>query len=181
MWRVLLPILCAIAVCVAYRDGRVHPRDIEVITLRAGSYTNGRRSLRIPQLLAVEAPSDVAWRPDSVQCTHVGWDGRDVQWRCETHDMPSDLKFGRMEVNCEGYESPDDEYVLEGSCGLEYELLRNRPVPPPTTHYTYESSPPFTHKDTTTFLIALAIMAVIAIICIIVGCLLDCVRLAAAN
>jgi hypothetical protein len=173
MWRVLLPILCAFAVCVAYRDGRVHPRDIEVITLRAGSYTNGRRSLRIPQLLAVEAPPDVVWRPDSVQCTNVGWDGRDVQWRCETHDMPSDLKFGRMEVNCEGYESPNDEYVLEGSCGLEYELLRNRP-PPPTTHYTYESSPPFTHKDTAAFFFVIALIAAAATICIFVSWVLEC-------
>lgn len=164
MRRVLLPILCATAVCMAYRDGRVHPRDIEVITLRAGSYTKGRRSLRIPQLLAVEAPPDVAWRPDSVKCTNVGWDGRNVQWRCETHDMPTDLKFGRMDVSCEGYESPDDEYVLEGSCGLEYELLRNRPPPP--TSPTHESSPPpFTHKDAAALCLVTVSVAVAITFC----------------
>ena len=150
--------------------------------------TEGRRSLRIPQLLAVEAPPDVAWRP--VQCINVGWDGRDVQWRCETHDMLLDLKFGRMEVNCEGYESPDDEYVLEGSCGLEYELLRNRPVPTahytyessppfthkpvPTTHYTYESSPPFTRKDAAAFFLVIALIAAAATICIFVSWVLEC-------
>ena len=169
--RCVLLVLFGVAAC-AFSRGRVHPRDIEVITLRAGSYTEGRRSLRIPQLLAVDAPPDVAWRADSVQCTNVGWDGRDVQWRCETHDMPSDLKFGRMEVNCEGYESPDDEYVLEGSCGLEYELLRNRPVP--TTHYTYESSPPFTHKDTAAFFLVIALIAAAATIYIFVSWVLEC-------
>eukprot|EP00897_Mesotaenium_endlicherianum_P010918 jgi/Mesen1/9855/ME000070S09140 len=57
------------------------------------------------------------------QCTNVGSNGRDVQWRCEA-DLPAHLTFGHTEVVCEGYESAADARVLEGSCGLEYSLKR---------------------------------------------------------
>ncbi|XP_058496117.1 store-operated calcium entry-associated regulatory factor-like [Solea solea] len=30
--------------------------------------------------------------------------------------------FGRIKVSCEGYNHPNDAYILKGSCGLEYSL-----------------------------------------------------------
>ncbi|CAB5182908.1 unnamed protein product [Rhizophagus irregularis] len=42
-------------------------------------------------------------------------------WKCEA-DLPKSLKFGRLKVTCEGYEHPNDQYVLKGSCGLKYTL-----------------------------------------------------------
>ena len=32
------------------------------------------------------------------------------------------MSSGKISVSCEGYNSPDDAYVLQGSCGLEYTL-----------------------------------------------------------
>jgi hypothetical protein len=32
--------------------------------------------------------------------------------------------MGRIEVVCEGYDYPDDPYILQGSCGLEYRVER---------------------------------------------------------
>jgi len=32
--------------------------------------------------------------------------------------------MGRVQVGCEGWESSDDPYILKGSCGLEYTLLK---------------------------------------------------------
>ena len=40
-----------------------------------------------------------------------------LQWECKT-DMNSQYKFGEIAVNCEGYDYPDDPYVLKGSCGV---------------------------------------------------------------
>merc|ERR1712107_882303 len=37
-------------------------------------------------------------------------------------DMDNGLRFGQVEVVCEGYDYPDDPYILAGSCGLEYTL-----------------------------------------------------------
>ncbi|KAJ8269366.1 hypothetical protein COCON_G00119730 [Conger conger] len=59
--------------------------------------------------------------PDVVQCQNKGWDGVDVQWECKT-DMDNAYRFGRIEVSCEGFNHPDDPYILKGSCGLEYAL-----------------------------------------------------------
>ncbi len=36
--------------------------------------------------------------------------------------MDNDFRLGRVEVVCEGYDYPDDPYILKGSCGLEYTL-----------------------------------------------------------
>lgn len=36
--------------------------------------------------------------------------------------MDNWYRFGKVEISCEGYNSPDDPYILRGSCGLEYTL-----------------------------------------------------------
>ena len=40
-----------------------------------------------------------------------------LQWECKT-DMDSQYRFGEIAVSCEGYDYPDDPYVLKGSCGV---------------------------------------------------------------
>lgn len=61
------------------------------------------------------------YKPTTVQCSNSGSDGQDTQWRCEA-EMDADVAFDKVEVSCEGYYAPDDEYVLKGSCGLDYSL-----------------------------------------------------------
>nr|BDT62797.1 MAG: SARAF-like protein [Metapenaeus joyneri majanivirus] len=99
-------------------------KDIEVLTLSAGKMTNGKRSTPIPQLECIKsgtAPCD-AFKPRVVQCLNRGWDGVNVQWECKA-DMDNELRFGQLEVSCEGYRYRDDpSYVLKGSCGLRYSL-----------------------------------------------------------
>ena len=58
-----------------------------------------------------------------VQCYNRGSDGLDVQWECKT-DMDNKYRFGKISVSCEGYDSPDDPYILAGSCGLDYTFDR---------------------------------------------------------
>lgn len=35
--------------------------------------------------------------------------------------MDSKYRFGKIDVSCEGYDHPDDPYVLRGSCGVRRE------------------------------------------------------------
>lgn len=51
----------------------------------------------------------------------MGSDGKDVQWKCEA-EFDRRVVFDTVHVSCEGYHAPDDDYILEGSCGLEYRL-----------------------------------------------------------
>lgn len=101
---------------------RVLLEKVSAITLEEGKMTNARRSSPIPQLECVGGSAGChSYHPRVVQCRNVGFDGYDVQWQC-TADMDAAYRFGRVEVSCEGYDNPDDPYILRGSCGLRYEI-----------------------------------------------------------
>lgn len=65
------------------------------------------------------------YAPDVVQCYNRGFDGVDVQWECKSQ-LDENVKFGKLNVICEGYDYPDDSYILAGSCGVNiYFCSRN--------------------------------------------------------
>ncbi|KAF3022406.1 hypothetical protein E8E14_004945 [Neopestalotiopsis sp. 37M] len=99
--------------------------EVQSLTLRGGAKTAHRRVAAAPQLKCVSHPSlcklhDV----DLMRCTNQGsgYSDEDIQWSC-TANLPPTLKLGSTDVICEGYASSDDEYVLKGSCGVEYRLV----------------------------------------------------------
>ncbi|CAB1327211.1 unnamed protein product [Coregonus sp. 'balchen'] len=99
----------------SWNDGSVLLRDVQVLTLYKGKYTTARRSSPVPQLQCVRGSAGCgSFIPEVVQCTNKGWDGVDAQWECKT-DMDNAYKFGRIEVSCEGFNHPDDAYILKGS------------------------------------------------------------------
>nr|KAF6370440.1 store-operated calcium entry associated regulatory factor [Myotis myotis] len=101
---------------------RILLRDIQALTLHYDRYTTSRRLNPIPQLRCVGGTAGCdTYTPKVIQCQNKGWDGYDVQWECKT-DLDVAYKFGKTVVSCEGYESSEDQYVLRGSCGLEYDL-----------------------------------------------------------
>ncbi|XP_073698208.1 store-operated calcium entry-associated regulatory factor isoform X2 [Garra rufa] len=105
-----------------WNDEAVLLRDVQVLTLHKGRYTTARRSSPVPQLQCVGGTAGCgAFVPEVVQCYNRGSDGIDTQWECKA-DMDNAYRFGRVEVSCEGYNSPNDAYVLRGSCGLEYTM-----------------------------------------------------------
>jgi len=106
--------------------------EVKAITLRKGEMTNARRTHPIPQLRCIGGCS---YEPDVVQCTNVGTDGADVQWHCKA-DLPSDVKFKNVEVLCEGYNYPDDAYILTSSCGLEYSLEKLSSGSPQNSYFS---------------------------------------------
>ncbi|KAH7971222.1 hypothetical protein HPB49_020464 [Dermacentor silvarum] len=91
-------------------------KDVQVLTLRQGQYTTGRRSHPVPQLNCRGGSAGCQDQPAVVQCYNRGSDGRDAQWECKA-EMKKTQKFGLIQVTCEGYDYPKDEYVLVGSCG----------------------------------------------------------------
>jgi hypothetical protein len=74
--------------------------------------------------LKCKGPACKYHQVDIMRCTNQGADysKEDVQWSC-TANLPSEFKLGSTDVICEGYDSPDDERVLKGSCGVEYRLV----------------------------------------------------------
>ena len=102
---------------------KVRLTDIKTLSFHQGSYTAGRRSSPVPHLTCTSgsACGQDHLQPTSAQCYNQGSDGFDVQWKCNA-DLDNSVRFGQTIVSCEGYDYPDDPYVLKGSCGLEYTL-----------------------------------------------------------
>lgn len=48
---------------------------------------------------------------------------RVVQWECKC-DMDNAYRLGNIEVACEGYDHPDDPFILKGSCGVRKRYCR---------------------------------------------------------
>lgn len=99
--------------------------DVESLTLRgSGAVTKHRRVPAIPQLRCVSSPKICdLYSVDVMRCVNQGssYGDEDIQWSC-TASLPDTLKLGSTDVVCEGYASPDDDYVLKGSCGVEFRM-----------------------------------------------------------
>uniref|UniRef100_A0A183G6J2 Store-operated calcium entry-associated regulatory factor n=1 Tax=Heligmosomoides polygyrus TaxID=6339 RepID=A0A183G6J2_HELPZ len=87
------------------------------ILVREGGGFSGRRSAPVPQLKCVGGSARGRFKPRAAQCFKQGYDGIDYQWKC-TADMPSEYEFGAVTVTCEGFDYPEDPYILQGSCGV---------------------------------------------------------------
>lgn len=108
----------------AYNDA-VLLGNIEVLTFQKGSYTTFRRTLPVSQLICIGGNARFeSDKIETIQCKNMGFDGHDYNWKCQT-ELPNKLRLGKVTVNCEGYNYPDDPYILVGSCGLEYYLEYN--------------------------------------------------------
>ncbi|EJU04673.1 DUF1183-domain-containing protein [Dacryopinax primogenitus] len=92
---------------------RVKLSDIKTLTFHADRKTFSRRTSPIPQLTCKGAACK-HYKPDVIQCYNMGGAGNDVQWRCEA-DLPEGMRLGGVEVSCEGWRAPGDEYVLKGT------------------------------------------------------------------
>lgn len=59
-------------------------QNVQTLTLYRGRYTTARRSSPVPQLKCVGGSAGChAFVPEVVQCQNRGWDGVDVQVRCD--------------------------------------------------------------------------------------------------
>lgn len=118
----LLTFIAILSAAWSYQD-KVKLKDIDVVTLRDGYMTKGRRSSPIPQLQCQGGSAGCRFQPKIVQCYNKGHDGVDQQWECKA-EMNKKYRFGWIEVSCEGYDYPTDPYILAGSCGLRYNIDR---------------------------------------------------------
>jgi hypothetical protein len=104
---------------VATNHKKILIKDVDTLVLREGHMTTGRRSNPVPQLTCL---GDCRGKPDAVVCKNIGSDGKDAVWKCTADIVDGDFLSSSMDVSCEGWDNPDDPYILAGSCGLTYRL-----------------------------------------------------------
>ena len=109
---------------------RVLLKNIKSLTLDSKKKTEGRRS-KVPQLKCVSGKNTTSCsdlKPRLVECHNIGvLDNDNIQWNCicskSCHaSFGKVCQFVNIQVSCEGYDNPEDPYILSGSCGLSYSL-----------------------------------------------------------
>ncbi|KAF1839007.1 DUF1183-domain-containing protein [Decorospora gaudefroyi] len=121
----LYPALLASSGAEALRSGsKVKLSNVQSLTLRKGQQTSARRVDPIPQLKCIGGSARGLYEPEVMRCKNSGsdYDENSIQWTC-TASIPEEFKLGSTDVICEGYDYPEDPYILKGSCGVEYRLI----------------------------------------------------------
>eukprot|EP00035_Acanthoeca_spectabilis_P004694 m.106220 g.106220 ORF g.106220 m.106220 type:complete len:284 (-) comp12689_c0_seq1:357-1208(-) len=103
-------------------QSKVLIENITELSLSRGAITTGRRSPGVPQMQCLSGCG--YHEPSSIQCVNTGSFIGEPQWEC-TADLSIHWRFGSTMVICEGFDYPEDPFVLKGSCGLEYRLVRS--------------------------------------------------------
>ncbi|TEB34780.1 DUF1183-domain-containing protein [Coprinellus micaceus] len=101
---------------------RVALAKVPSLTFYKDAVTEARRSSAWPQLTCLGSACKL-YQPEVVRCVNLGGSGTDIDWKCEA-DLPESLRFGKVEVNCEGWSRAGDSNVLKGSCALQYRLVQ---------------------------------------------------------
>lgn len=118
---ILLEIVkCTIFSSLKNETDRIKLIDIKYLTLYKDRLSTYRRLSPIQQLQCTSG-CEYTHLPSIVNCYNLGWDGKTVQWECRA-ELDTNYKFGTIQISCEGYDYKGDEYVLVGSCGLEYSI-----------------------------------------------------------
>ncbi|USP75845.1 uncharacterized protein yc1106_03119 [Curvularia clavata] len=122
--RFFYPALLAASGADALRSDKVKLSNIQSLTLRKGKLTSARRVDPIPQLKCIGGSARGLYEPEIMRCKNSGsdYDEDSIQWTC-TASLPEEFKLGSTDVICEGYDYPEDPYILKGSCGVEYRLV----------------------------------------------------------
>lgn len=162
----LIAVICLLSGVICFvgakSSDKVRLEKIQTLTLQADRWTTGRRSSPIKQLSCVGGYCRQA-KVATAQCYNRGFDGRDVQWECKA-EMPSNYKFGRVEVICEGYDYPEDDYVLVGSCGLEYVIEETGDQPSYSSQSHYYSAQKHIQNSDFSYWPIIGLVIVIALI-----------------
>ncbi|KAL5121697.1 hypothetical protein ACEQ8H_000384 [Pleosporales sp. CAS-2024a] len=117
--------LLAASGAAALRSGsKVKLSNVQSLTFRKDLMTSHRRVSAIPQLKCIGGSGRGHYEIDVMRCKNAGfdYDENNIQWTC-TASLPEEFKLGSTDVICEGYDYPEDPYILKGSCGVEYRLI----------------------------------------------------------
>ena len=102
---------------IAEKHEKIPIKEVTSLLLSRGKMTTGRRSAPVPQIKCLSNCRD---SPDTIYCGNAGYDGQDVIWECKSD--PPGAALTDLNVQCEGYEYPDDPNILKGSYGIEFRM-----------------------------------------------------------
>lgn len=118
-------------------------KDVKTLVFQRHKRTTAKRTHSMPQLSCVGGTAGCKlFTPNEVHCDLLNYNHKDkskIQWACRA-DMSDKVRFNHVDVICEGYDYPEDDYILLGSCGLEFTLDHTDP-------HDYHEKSYFKHMD----------------------------------
>lgn len=99
-------------------------REVSTLLFLHGKSTTTRYTASGPQMIQTAGPHVLM---NFISCKNVGVDGADVTWSCRLSDELH-VRLDEFDIQCEGYDRPYDEFILVGSCHIEYTLKWKEPV-----------------------------------------------------
>lgn len=119
-------------------------QQVQSLTFEEGKMCANRRVSAMPQLVCIGSSlCGTMKEPKAISCLNLNnGKHRDPDWKC-TAVLDRGIELGKTEVVCEGFDYPEDPYILENSCFIEYSLIQ-------TTNNAYPTSSKETITTTTT-------------------------------
>ena len=96
---------------------RVLLEDVPYLSFSKNKMTLGNRLPSIPQMKCLNK-YDIS-KINKITCNNLGVENNNINWECNT-DIDEKYKLDKVEILCEGYESPEDPYIFKGSCSIQY-------------------------------------------------------------
>jgi hypothetical protein len=109
----------------------IHITKVSTIKLQFGNYTSFRRLPAVPQIQCINGCT-LTTLPKQITClqmkkmkkklrTHSS-----VKWKCQAEELDNKYLLSNVKVDCEGYRSSRDMWILAGSCGVEYDIKKKK-------------------------------------------------------
>uniref|UniRef100_A0A0K0FJQ0 Store-operated calcium entry-associated regulatory factor n=1 Tax=Strongyloides venezuelensis TaxID=75913 RepID=A0A0K0FJQ0_STRVS len=96
-------------------------KDVKSLTFHKDVYSTGKRTKPQLQLQRIGGDAPEGMELEFAQCTQINYGPLGPEWKCrDSHKK--DLDVSHFIVSCEGFDNENDEYILDGSCILKYQL-----------------------------------------------------------
>ncbi|CAF0894157.1 unnamed protein product [Brachionus calyciflorus] len=121
-WFILVNLVVIAKSEVNGENNKIKLSQLKSIKLYKNNYTTSKR-LEANLQLQCKSSSFMcrAYGPNVVECTNIAYLENNVRWDCSA-ELDKRVRFANLKVTCEGYDTANDDYILAGSCGLEYNL-----------------------------------------------------------
>jgi hypothetical protein len=134
---------------------RILLKNVPSIILYPNTTTAFKRSQPVQQLIC---NSGCNFIPSSVTCRNIGTLGEKVLWNCIPSGLLPGCELINSEMSCEGYDYEQDPYVVNGSCGIIYDVVcKNKNTSTPTSIKAFIIA----------FSVVLTLLVIVACICVV--------------
>lgn len=98
---------------------KISLKNVSSLTFYNNKMTTCIRSQTVQQMIC---KNNCKYAPKSIICTNIGFVDDYVVWDCVGDNLPAGYRVTNSVIACEGYDYENDPDVVEGSCGITYDL-----------------------------------------------------------